>query len=231
MTSTRNEPRAYQNPCERGTATSRGPLDSLSPTPTPTPDALLRLPDTDFADLAHLPRGTEANRGAIYVYELNPADGSMVLLTIKGGAKNPAFSRFNPRNNMLYACTELLASNGEIFAYKVNPKNGALEDMGSKDAGGTSTCYITLDKQERNMLLVNYWDATLTTLALDRDTGALGDLKGRFDAYGGEAERKRVASAGKHVNHANNDESSIKERQSEPHLHALVLDPTTGRMA
>ena len=181
--------------------------------------------DTDFADLAHLPRGTEANRGAIYLYELNPADGSLVLLTIKAGAKNPAFSRFNARINVLYTCTEFLARNGEIFAYKVNTENGSLKEMGFRDAGGTSTCYITIDKEERNLLLVNYWDATLTTVALDHETGALGELKGRFDAYDGDAEKKRIASAAKHVNHASNDENSIKERQSEPHLHALVLDP------
>ena len=33
------------------------------------------------------------------------------------------------------------------------------------------------------------------------------------------------------VNHSNNDDSTIRVRQADPHSHALVLDPYVGRVA
>ena len=33
------------------------------------------------------------------------------------------------------------------------------------------------------------------------------------------------------VNHSNNDDSTIRMRQADPHSHALVLDPFVGRIA
>jgi 6-phosphogluconolactonase (cycloisomerase 2 family) len=39
------------------------------------------------------------------------------------------------------------------------------------------------------------------------------------------------ARADKHVNHSLNDENAQKERQGDPHSHAIVLEPTTGTIA
>ena len=39
--------------------------------------------------------------------------------------------------------------------------SGQLVKVGQADAQGTSTCYLTLDHEVRNMLVVNYWDADL----------------------------------------------------------------------
>merc|ERR1719181_670212 len=35
----------------------------------------------------------------------------------------------------------------------------------------------------------------------------------------------------RHVNHSVNDESAQKERQSDPHSHAVILDPFFGKIA
>ena len=182
---------------------------------------------------AHGPRGTMAKH-SLYVYRFDPSDGSLVLLNIQGAAKdvvNPAFSRYHPRLNVVYTCTEDVEENGKIFAYKI-AADGKLEPLGTPvDAGGTSTCYLTIDRAQKNMLAVNYWDSTLVVIPLDSETGEMtGPIKSTYDPKAGKG---MVAAAKKNggVNHSCNDDSTIQMRQADPHSHALVLDPFVGRVA
>eukprot|EP00543_Licmophora_paradoxa_P009451 CAMPEP_0202476150 /NCGR_PEP_ID=MMETSP1360-20130828/93274_1 /ASSEMBLY_ACC=CAM_ASM_000848 /TAXON_ID=515479 /ORGANISM="Licmophora paradoxa, Strain CCMP2313" /LENGTH=507 /DNA_ID=CAMNT_0049103349 /DNA_START=56 /DNA_END=1579 /DNA_ORIENTATION=+ len=187
---------------------------------------------SNFEKLAHGPRGTEA-RHSLSVYLFNPSDGSMILQNKLGDPKeviNPAFSRFHPRLNVVYTCTEDIENAGRIFAYNIQP-NGELRELGSVDAGGTSTCYLTIDKEQKHMLAVNYWNSTLAVLPLDQETGAFkGPIQNIYDPKHGKA---MVAAMKKNggVNHSHNDESTIKQRQADPHSHALVLDPFVGTVA
>mmetsp|Transcript_14782 Transcript_14782/g.31577 ORF Transcript_14782/g.31577 Transcript_14782/m.31577 type:complete len:526 (-) Transcript_14782:316-1893(-) len=188
---------------------------------------------SDFEKLAHGPRGNEAHH-SLHVYRFFPSDGSLVLLNIQGDANtitNPAFSRHHPRLNVVYTCTEDCHENGQIIAYKLK-SDGTLEQFGEAvDAGGTSTCYLTIDKAQRNLLAVNYWNSTLVVIPLDPETGALlGGVKNTYDPNMGKS---MVACAKKDggVNHSCNDASTISARQADPHSHALVLDPFVGRVA
>jgi len=94
-------------------------------------------------------------------------------------------------------------------------------------ANGTSTCYLTIHKEARRMLLVNYWDSTICTLEMLAD-GRLGRLLATYDPKHGKSMR---ASADAHVNHSRNDAAAQAERQGDPHSHAVVLEPTTGSIA
>mmetsp|Transcript_7279 Transcript_7279/g.15231 ORF Transcript_7279/g.15231 Transcript_7279/m.15231 type:complete len:542 (-) Transcript_7279:185-1810(-) len=187
---------------------------------------------TDFDRLAHGPRGTQGKQ-SVYVYRFHPSDGSMVLLNITGDPKdviNPAFSRFHPRLNVVYTCTEDIENNGQIFAYAIG-SDGDLTQIGQVDAGGTSTCYLTIDKAQKHLLAVNYWDSTLAVFPICKETGQFtGPMTSMYDPKYGQA---MVAAAKKHggVNHSNNDESTIMMRQKDPHSHALVLDPYCGCVA
>jgi len=191
--------------------------------------------NSDFDKLAHGPRGTQA-KYPLYVYRFHPSDGSLVLLNVQGNdtnsmVVNPAFSRFHPRLNVVYTCTEDIYNNGKIYAYSVGP-NGEMEQLGEPvDAGGTSTCYLTIDKAGKNMLCVNYWDSTLAVIPISTETGAFtGPIKHMYDPKGGKAMVAAGRSVGG-VNHSCNDESTIRMRQADPHSHALVLDPFVGTVA
>jgi 6-phosphogluconolactonase len=192
--------------------------------------------NSDFEKLAHGPRGTEAKDYPLCVYRFH-SDGSLVLLNVlkhdSGTTRlaNPAFSRHHPRLNVVYTCTEDIGSNGLVFAYQIGP-NGELSHLGDPvDAGGTSTCYLTLDKAHRHLLCVNYWDATISVIPLEADTGRMkGPVTSRWDPKNG---KPMVATGRCHggVNHSNNDASTIRMRQADPHSHALVLDPLVGTVA
>uniref|UniRef100_A0A6S8SNI5 6-phosphogluconolactonase n=1 Tax=Chaetoceros debilis TaxID=122233 RepID=A0A6S8SNI5_9STRA len=177
-------------------------------------------------------RGTEASH-CLYSYRFHPSDGSMMLLSIAGEANevvNPAFSRFHPSLNVLYTCTEDIEENGQIICYQVSG-DGKLTKIGQVDAGGTSTCYLTIDRDQKNLIAVNYWNSTLATVPISKETGNfIGEITSKYDPKGG----KQMVAAGKKfggVNHSNNDASTIEQRQADPHSHALVLDPYVGCMA
>ena len=132
--------------------------------------------------------------------------------------------------NVLYTCTEDIEENGKIFAYSIG-SDGGLKQIGQVDAGGTSTCYLTIDREEKNLLAVNYWDSTLVSIPLSVETGEfLGGVQSKYDPkYGKEMVAATKCAGG--ANHSNNDESTIKQRQADPHSHALVLDPYAGCIA
>lgn len=187
---------------------------------------------TDFEKLAHGPRGS-ASSLPLYAYRFNPSDGSMVLINITGDKEevvNPAFVRHHPCLNVVYICTEDVECNGQIFAYSLG-SNGVLTKISQVDAGGTSTCYLTIDRSHRNLLAVNYWDSTLVVVPLSPETGEFtGPIQSMYDPKQG---MKMISAAKKNggCNHSNNDESTISERQKDPHSHALVLDKFYGCVA
>ena len=79
-------------------------------------------------------------------------------------------------------------------------------------------------------MLVNYWDATIGVLPLNTDgTFAAAELTFRYDPK--ENPGKMHVSADQHVNHSINDQSAQKERQLDPHSHAVVLEPYCGAVA
>jgi len=207
------------------------PLTSQLPTQGVTP-ALQQLIVvscyTQFDNLAHGPRGSEA-KNSLYTYYLDQNAGELVLLRVtKEEVMNPAFSRFNQRKNLLYTCTESVAEMGEIITWSVNPSSGQLTKLGSRSAEGTSTCYLTLDKQCENMLVVNYWNSTVGVFGVDPNSGLVGPSRSLYDPNEG---RDMKVSHKKHVNHSKNDGSAQKERQLDPHSHAVILDPFFGRVA
>lgn len=183
---------------------------------------------TRFDNLAHGPRGTEAKH-AFYTFRMDTTNGELVLVTqAEDSVMNPAFSRFNPKTNTLYTCTESVAEDGQILSWSVCPRTGSLTKVGECSAGGSSTCYLLLDKQAKNMLVVNYWDATIGVFAIDDSSRAVTQQLSMYDPNEG---RQMRARADRHVNHSINDSSAQQERQADPHSHAIVLDPVFGRIA
>jgi 6-phosphogluconolactonase len=133
------------------------PLSCEGPIPSSSPQLVIISSYTRFDNLAHGPKGTEAKYG-MYTFRLDPQDGQMLLLSVdKEPVMNPAFSRYNVKKNVLYACTESVAENGQVVSWNVDRRTGMLNRLGSFDADGTSTCYITIDREQRNILVVNYW--------------------------------------------------------------------------
>ncbi|KAG5174906.1 Lactonase, 7-bladed beta-propeller-domain-containing protein [Tribonema minus] len=168
-----------------------------------------------FDNLAHAPRGTPASH-SIRVYRFHRATGTMTLLTVNNTLENPAFFRYHPLRNVLYACTEDITKDNLVAAFAVSPVSGELTHMVSRSAMGKSTCYLTVDVPAKHMLFCNYWDSVIGTMPMT-PAGMLEEVSVKLEPP------KRVV--------ARDISDHLANRQSEPHAHAIVLDPFFGRVA
>lgn len=169
-----------------------------------------------FGNLAHQPSGTPTNT-SMHIYTLDENTGKLQPCGTNTDARNPAFIRFHPTKPILYTCSESIVADDLLYPFKIDEEMGSLslirEPVSLK---GKSACYLTLDAQGENMMFINYWDSTLGSLALSPD-GTPQEVSLIHEV----ADRKVVARhRGDHLH----------ERQSESHVHSLVLD-RTGRMA
>lgn len=164
---------------------------------------------TDFDNLAHAPRGTAAKTG-LQAFSIDE-QGVMEKVDRNNQIPNPAFLRFDPQTNTLYGCSESIEEDGLIIGYKLEC-NGKMKATSMQTARGTSTCYLTLDNQGRNLLFVNYWDSSLGSLPIANE-GELHPVRG-------------FIKPDKVVSRDRSDH--LKNRQLEAHAHAIVLDPFEG---
>eukprot|EP01062_Namystynia_karyoxenos_P014951 TRINITY_DN15419_c0_g1_i1.p1 TRINITY_DN15419_c0_g1~~TRINITY_DN15419_c0_g1_i1.p1 ORF type:complete len:500 (+),score=123.10 TRINITY_DN15419_c0_g1_i1:80-1501(+) len=173
-----------------------------------------------FDNLAHKPHGTPAKRG-IRIFHMNSHTGRLTLLHIVEDPEllNPAFLRYHPRRNVLYAVTEDITQENRLIAYSVSNTSGRLRKLGSIGAGGKSTCYIFPSHDNRFLLLVNYWDSSLCAV--------------RVDEHGVPIEKVQVLPCGVHQTapKQHGDDPHGGHRTKETHAHALVLDPLYSRVA
>lgn len=181
-----------------------------------TSDPLVFVASYSDADcLAHAIKGTVAKH-SIRVYRLHRKTGTMTLLSCDNTVPNASFFRYHPTKNVLYTCSEDITKDNTIAAFAVSPVSGELTHMGSQSAQGKSTCYLTLDIPCQHMLFVNYWCSLIGTMPV-ADNGMLSEVSQKLEPP------KRVVARGL--------QDHLHDRQSEPHAHAIVIEPYHGRVA
>jgi 6-phosphogluconolactonase len=150
--------------------------------------------------------GTES-RG-IYVYRFDDATGALELASMAEDVENPSFLAVHPNQKFLYSSDEIDTHNGQpegaISAWAIDEKSGELSPINRVGAGGTSPCHLVVDPAGRNVLAVGYGSGTVAVFPIDAD-GRLQKAATRIEHHG---------------------ESVDPERQTSPHPHQVVLDPT-----
>ena len=127
-----------------------------------------------------LPAGTSHSKG-IYVSRFNPATGKVSKPELAAEVVNPAFLAVHPNQKFLYAATEDPLSLGPDFdhesylsAFAIDPATGKLRLLNTLPTGGTSTCYISIDKTGHYVLMANFGSSSVTVLRI-KDDGSLGE--------------------------------------------------------
>ena len=87
--------------------------------------------------------------------------------------------------------------------------------------GGRSACYISLSHDLRFLLIVNYWDSSMVAIPLDENGIFLHDKVQKSIIPGPKADLERQAHG---------DDPHSKHRLNESHAHAVVFDPSFGKM-
>jgi len=127
-----------------------------------------------------LPAGGSHSKG-IYVSRFQPSTGKLSQPELAAEITNPAFLAVHPNHKFLYAATEDPLSLGPNFdhgsylsAFAIDPATGKLHLLNTLPAGGTSTCYISIDKSGHYVLMANFGSSSVTVLRIN-DDGSLGE--------------------------------------------------------
>jgi 6-phosphogluconolactonase len=127
-----------------------------------------------------VPVGGSHSKG-IYVSRFQPATGKVSKPELAAEIVNPAFLAVHPNQRFLYVATEDPASLGPNFdhesyvsAFAIDPSTGKLHLLNTLPTGGTSTCYLSIDKTGRYVLMANFGSSSVTVLRI-KDDGSLGE--------------------------------------------------------
>jgi 6-phosphogluconolactonase len=127
-----------------------------------------------------LPVGGSHSKG-IYVSRFQPATGKVSKPELAAEIVNPAFLAVHPNQRFLYVATEDPLSLGPNFdhesyvsAFAIDPSTGKLHLLNTLPTGGTSTCYLSIDKTGHYVLMANFGSSSVTVLRI-KDDGSLGE--------------------------------------------------------
>ena len=126
-----------------------------------------------------LPAGGSKSKG-VYVSRFRPSTGELSKPELATEIVNPAFLAVHPNQKFLYLVTEDPLSLGPDFdhesfvtAYAIDQSSGKLTRLNSMPTGGTSTCYLSIDKTGHFLLFANFGSSSVTVLRIN-DDGTIG---------------------------------------------------------
>ena len=156
-----------------------------------------------------LPNGLGVPKGkGIYVARFHAATGELGQPELAAEVINPSFLAIQPNHRFLYAVSEDPTSVGPpldhesfINAYSIDAATGKLRLLNSLPTGGTSTCFLSLDKTGKFVMMANFGSGSITVLRVKPD-GSLGEM----------------TTFNQHVGH-----SIALPVQSMPHPHSILV--------
>jgi 6-phosphogluconolactonase len=144
---------------------------------------------------------TKGSSKGIYVYRFYEQNGQMAFLNEIDDISNPSYLCVTDNNKFVYAVNE--NTKGGVSSFTFEPKTGKLVLINQQETQGADPCYVSVDKDQRNMFVANYSSGSLAVFPLNKD-GSIGALS------------QLVKDAGSSV---------VKDRQEGPHVHTAVLSP------
>ncbi len=126
-----------------------------------------------------LPAGGSHSQG-IYVSRFKPSTGEISKPELAAEIVNPAYLAVHPNQRFLYVATEDPLSLGPdydhesyVSAFAIDPATGKLHLLNTLPTGGTSTCYLSIDKTGHYVMMANFGSSSVTVLRIN-DDGSLG---------------------------------------------------------
>lgn len=138
------------------------------------------------------------------MYEFNTSNGKLKKTSAVTQSVNPSFLTVSPSGCYLYACTETkLPAEGNLTAFRIDSIGGQLMLINKQKSGGENPVYLTVYKNNRFVVNVNYSSGSISVYNTNED-GSLGP-----------ASQLLVFK----------DSSINKQRQEKAHIHATVFSP------
>jgi 6-phosphogluconolactonase len=159
------------------------------------------------AVIAYVGTGTDSSANAIYAFRYDEATGRLDPLGLAATTPHPTFLAMHPNGRFLYAVNEesLDHKNGHsVAAFAVDGAGPKLLPLGIAPCGGDRPCAVAVDPTGRFAFVANYGSGTMAALPVRAD-GGLDSPQFVFQ---------------------DPQPTSPHPRQTEPHAHCVVLDPT-----
>jgi 6-phosphogluconolactonase len=152
----------------------------------------------------------ESHSKGIYVSRFRAASGEFGEPELAAEMINPSFLTVSPDHRFLYAVSEDPLSVGPpldhssyVSSFAIDTSSGKLRLLNTVPASGTSTCFISIDKTGKFVMMANFGSGSVSVIRV-RDDGSLGELTSFIQDVG----------------------SSVDPRiQFEPHPHSIVVSP------
>jgi 6-phosphogluconolactonase len=138
----------------------------------------------------------------IYVYRFYTETGKLAYLNEIDDVKNPSYLCVSDNHKFVYAVNEV-GKNGEVSAFKFEPNTGKLELINKQPTSGADPCYVSIDKEQKNIFVANYSSGSLSVLPVNKD----GSLNAPSEVLQDEGSGPN------------------KDRQAGPHVHTAYLSP------
>lgn len=151
---------------------------------------------------------TGENSRGIYATELDVAAATLSKPTCVAELKNPSFLALHPSQPVLYAVGELGEFQGKrsgaVSALRIDDQTGELTLLGQQPSGAGGACHLSVDARGRVVVVANYGGGSVASFPLTEDG--------------------RLQPAASVIQHTG--QSVHPTRQTAPHAHAAVWDPT-----
>ena len=122
----------------------------------------------------------QSHSKGIYVARFHTSTGKLDPPVLAAEIANPSFLVVSPNGRFLYAASEDPTSVGPpldhasyVAGYAIDQATGKLRFLNSKPTGGTSTCFISMDKTGRYVMLANFGSGSVSVLNVHPD-GSVG---------------------------------------------------------
>jgi 6-phosphogluconolactonase len=124
----------------------------------------------------------ESHSKGIYVSRFHAATGEVSDPELAAEVVNPSFLTISPNHRFLYAVSEDPLSLGPpldhssyVSAFAIDQTTGKLRLLNTAPASGTSTCFISIDKTGKYVMMTNFGSGSVSVVRVKED-GSLGEL-------------------------------------------------------
>jgi len=139
----------------------------------------------------------------IQIYDL--VDGRLTHIG-SAHSENPSFLTTDRSRHTLYAVNELMEFEGDaqgaVSAFRIS-SDGSLTPLGQRGTGGTGPCHVSVDREDRWVMVANYYGGSVAVFPRLQD-GSLGECL-QFIQHEGAA-------------------MTVPNRQEKAHAHLIVAD-------
>jgi 6-phosphogluconolactonase (cycloisomerase 2 family) len=125
--------------------------------------------DTKFVDGA-------ANGKGIYLFEMNPHTGELLMLKLAAETASPSWLTLHPSRRYLYAVNEVSdfeGKYGSVSAFAIDRASGDLRFLNTVSSLGAGPAYVSIDTTGKYAFVANYFGGNIAVFPI-LPSGSLG---------------------------------------------------------